>query len=299
MNSNITKNKISVIGGDLRQLYMIEELSKSNSEVYSFGLPKNNRDEINVFCCNSLEQSLSYADNIILPLPISSDDVSVLSPLSVETVLIDDIINLIKNTDKLLLVGKASENLINKFNENKIKTIDYFNDEQLNIQNAILTAEGAVELAIKKTDFSIYGSNCLVTGYGRISKILSKTLLSMGANVTVAARNNKDLNWAEINGYIALKIEEIENYADKFNIIFNTVPSRIINDNIILKLNKNCLIIELASYPYGVDFEACKNHQIQFIHAASLPGKVAPKSAGIIICKTAINIFKEENRWKT
>lgn len=299
MNNNIHTNKISVIGGDLRQLYMIEELSKSNSEVYSFGLPKSNYDEINVFCCNSLEQSLSYADNIILPLPVSNDDKYIISPLSSEKILIDDIISFVKNKDKLILLGKASDNVLAKFMENKIRVIDYFNNEQLNIQNAILTAEGAIELAIKKTEISVYSSKCLVTGYGRIAKILSKILLSMGADVTVAARKSSDLIWAEANGFHSIKISDILDHANNFDIIFNTVPSRIIEEDVISKFKKDSLIIELASYPYGMDPQICKDYQLKYINAASLPGKTAPKSAGIIICKTAINIFKEENRWKT
>jgi len=41
MKYNPNTNKISVIGGDLRQLYMVEEFSKYNTEVYAFGLPEN------------------------------------------------------------------------------------------------------------------------------------------------------------------------------------------------------------------------------------------------------------------
>ena len=291
-------NKISVIGGDLRQLYMVEELSKYNSEVYAFGLPESKCEGINVFCCNSLEQSLSYSDNIILPLPLSRDNSTIIAPLFDGTILLDDIINIVKGTNKLLLVGKASDIVIGKLKENNIPVIDYFENEQLNIQNAILTAEGALALAINETKFSLYGSKCLVTGYGRIAKILSRHLATMGAKVTVAARNPNDLNWAEISGYSIVKIDDILKETDT-DIIFNTVPARILNEKTISKLNKNCLIIELASEPYGTDFAACNTHKIRYINAASLPGKVAPKSAGIIICKTAINIFKEENRWKT
>lgn len=298
MKDSLSTNKISVIGGDQRQLYMVEELSKCNSEVYTFGLPKNNCEEINVFSCNSLEQSLRYSDNIILPLPLSRDNSTVIAPLTNEKILIEDIISIVKNTDKLLLVGKASDIVMSKFKESNITAIDYFENEQLNIQNAILTAEGAISLAINETDFSIYGSKCLVTGYGRIAKIISKLLYSFGARVTIAARNPNDRAWAETNGYATIEIDEISDKAD-YEIIFNTVPARIIAESTISRLYKKCLIIELASAPYGTDFAACNTHKIRYINAASLPGKVAPKSAGIIICKTAINIFKEENRWKT
>lgn len=297
MDNSLNTNKISVIGGDLRQLYMVDALSKYNTEIYTFGLPKEKCEGINVFSCNSLEQSLSYSSNIILPLPVSHDNNAISTPLSNETILIDDVINLVKGSDKLLLIGKPSNELAIKLKESNIKAIDYFENEQLNIQNAMLTAEGALALAINETSYSIHGSRCLVTGYGRIGKILSNLLHSMGAKIIVAARNPSDLSWAEIKGYDAIKINEIP-YADA-DIIFNTVPSRIITESIISKLNKKILIIELASAPYGTDFAACNTYKIRFINATSLPGKVAPKSAGIIICKTAINIFKEENRWKT
>ena len=298
MKNCLITNKISVIGGDQRQLYMVEELSKCNSEVYTFGLPKNKCERINVFSCNSLEQSLRYSDNIILPLPLSRDNSTVIAPLFDEKIFIDDIISFVKNTDKLLLVGKANDGILNKFNTNNITAIDYFDNEHLNIQNAILTAEGAIALAINETNCSVYGAKCLVTGLGRIAKILSKLLNSMGATVTIAARNPVDLNWAETLGYGIISIDQLPDQTDA-EIIFNTVPARIIKENTISRLNKNCLIIELASSPYGTDFAACNTHKIRYINAASLPGKVAPKSAGIIICKTAINIFKEENRWKT
>lgn len=298
MKDSLNTNKISVIGGDLRQVYMVEEFSKGNTEVYAYGLPENKCGGINVFRCNSLEQSLSCADNIILPLPVSRDDLSVISPLFDGTILIDDIITVIKNTDKLVLVGKATNGLMSKLKENNIKAIDYFKNEQLNIQNAMLTAEGALALAINETNFSIHGSQCLITGYGRIAKILSQLLFAMGARVTVASRNPNDLSWASLKGYDTVKIDEICKKSGT-DIIFNTVPARILNESTISKLNKNCLIIELASAPHGTDFAACNTHKIRYINAASLPGKVSPKSAGIIICKTATNIFKEENRWKT
>ena len=205
-------NKISVIGGDMRQLYMAKELSQYNSEIYTYGLPNDKCEGINIFCCNSLEQSISYADSIILPLPTTKDNSAVISPLSDETILIDDIIRFTKDTGKLIFIGKASAELTNKLSQNGIRAIDYFADERLNIKNAMLTAEGAIATAIMETNFSIHGSECLVTGYGRIAKILSRLLSAMGAHVMVAARNPNDVAWAEINGYNAIKIEEIGNH---------------------------------------------------------------------------------------
>ena len=52
-------------------------------------------------------------------------------------------------------------------------------------------------------------------------------------------------------------------------------------------------MIDLASKPGGVDFEAAKRLGVRVIWALSLPGKVAPITAGEIIKDTVLNILKE------
>ena len=56
----------------------------------------------------------------------------------------------------------------------------------------------------------------------------------------------------------------------------------------------NALVIDLASAPGGVDYEAAKRLSIKAVHALSLPGKAAPKSAGIIIKNAVYNMIREE-----
>ena len=53
------------------------------------------------------------------------------------------------------------------------------------------------------------------------------------------------------------------------------------------------VIIDLASKPGGVDFEAAKELGLNVIWALSLPGKVAPITAGKIITDTILNIIGE------
>ena len=72
-------------------------------------------------------------------------------------------------------------------------------------------------------------------------------------------------------------------FASETNIIINTVPSVIIDRKILEKLNKNCIIIDVASAPYGTDFAVASEFGINAIQCPSLPGKVAPKTAGEII----------------
>ena len=59
------------------------------------------------------------------------------------------------------------------------------------------------------------------------------------------------------------------------------------------KTASNALVIDLASMPGGVDFRAAERLGIKAIHALSLPGKVAPKTSGIIIKNAVYNIIRE------
>ena len=51
------------------------------------------------------------------------------------------------------------------------------------------------------------------------------------------------------------------------------------------RLTKGKIIIELASAPGGVDRECAAHYGIKVIHAPSLPGKYAPKTAAEIIAR--------------
>ena len=58
-------------------------------------------------------------------------------------------------------------------------------------------------------------------------------------------------------------------------------------------MDRNTLLIDLASRPGGVDFTAAAEMQIKTIWALSLPGRVAPKSSGLFIKDTLLNMIKE------
>lgn len=161
------------------------------------------------------------------------------------------------------------------------------------IPNAVPTAEGAIEIAIAETPFTIHGSKSLVLGYGKIGKILSKDLYALGAQTYVEARKYADLAMIEGHGYEPLPLDNLKDHIHEFDIIFNTIPSLILDDEILTKVKKDALIIDLASKPGGIDFDAAKAYGLKVIWALSLPGKIAPVSSGAIIKDTIMNIIKE------
>ena len=121
------------------------------------------------------------------------------------------------------------------------------------------------------------GSNCLVLGYGRIGKCLADLLKGLHANVIVAARKDDDFVWIKAMGYKGIKYSELPKVLPNINILFNTVPALVIQEELNY-MKKDSLIIDLASKPGGVDFALAKEKGIVAELALGLPGKVAPES---------------------
>ena len=163
----------------------------------------------------------------------------------------------------------------------------------MTILNAISTAEGAIQIIMEQTLKTIHGSNILVMGFGRIGKILAKMLHGIGANVYCEARKDSDIAWIEAYGYKKIHLRNLKENVDKFDIIINTIPSMILDRVYLTKINKDCLILDLASDPGGVDREYAKENGIKVIWALSLPGKVAPVTSAEYIKNTLYNIFQE------
>lgn len=106
---------------------------------------------------------------------------------------------------------------------NDIFLFDYFDREEFNVLNAVATSEGAVEIAMKEYPGTINGANCLVTGYGRISKVLTNILKGLGAHVSVAARKKQDLAWASLNGCRPVDMRDLSE-SGQYDIILTPYP---------------------------------------------------------------------------
>ena len=83
-----------------------------------------------------------------------------------------------------------------------------------------------------------------------------------------------------------------------FDVVFNTVPAVILTRELLSELPEHCVIIDIASMPGGVDFAAARTLSRKAIHALSLPGKVAPITAGRAIRDVLYIILNERKEIK-
>ena len=86
--------------------------------------------------------------------------------------------------------------------------------------------------------------------------------------------------------------EQLSTEYNDFDALINTVPIKVIEEKQLSNLNRDCLLIEVASAPFGIDFQAAKEKAFRVIKAGSLPGKVAPKTAGEIIGRSILPIIE-------
>lgn len=279
---------VLVVGGDLRNVHIAKLLSENN-KVFTVGQSKSEQNVENATTVSKLLKDELFFDYIIFPLPISNDDITVNSPFSDEVIKIEDIISL-ACAKTHILGGRFSDALRRRLDALRLGYTDYLLREELAVLNAVPTAEGALQLALEELPVTIFGLDVLIIGYGRISKVLSVILKAMGANVTVSARKFSDLAWIQINGFTPIQTADISQVIEKSQLIFNTVPAWVLDEALLSKVKKDCLLIDLASKPGGIDFETAKKLNLKTIWALSLPGKVAPISAGKIIFDTIQNI---------
>lgn len=170
---------------------------------------------------------------------------------------------------------------------------DFLSRNDFAILNAIPTVEGAVQLAMEKTFQTLRGRKALVIGYGRIGKLLAHLLYGLGARVTVSARKSEDFAWIRAFGYKELNTVQLQGKLSGFDLIFNTVPHLVLPYMRLVELKQDCLVIDLASKPGGVDFKAAEKLGLNVEWALSLPGKVAPESAAIYMRDTLYAILRE------
>lgn len=297
--------KLALLGGDMRQISVTSELSRNGFIAELWGIDKEHCIQSDICLRDEWSQVIDGCDALILPLPASADGVRVNCPLLSDSagVKLSKLLDLLPR-ETLILGGKFSPSIKMMMSDKGFRYIDYFLKEELQIKNAVPTAEGALALAMNELPITLAGAKTAIIGYGRIGKILAAKLKALDANVTVVARKTTDLAFAESFGYIPQQLliaenrSTLENLTEGYDVIFNTVPTWLMDEKIVKLMSRDTLIIDLASPPGGIDIHAAKERGLKVIWALSLPGKNSPCTAGKIIAQTIVQILTEEGMLK-
>lgn len=264
--------KITVLGGDDRLKILKANLEKNGYTVDSLGLYKNDDGDI------------TSSQIIVLPVPTTKDGNMVFAPLTGRSIPINYIT---ENTTRDQLILCCNYSFKNR------NYVDYGALDSYALLNSVPTAEGAIKIAIENTDYTLWKAKVLVIGYGRVGKILADRLKAMGCEVTITARKPSDLALAEALGFSYINTGHLNLKPLEYNIIFNTVDVKVIEDNS-LKCCTADLILDLSSKG-GLSLDAANTLGIKALKAPGLPGIIAPKTAAEILTNTVTHIINSYN----
>lgn len=275
---------IAVIGGDARYLELIRQLQLlPNTTIILVGFDKIEQSFTGLKQVAFQELPHNQLDAVILP--ITGTDMKG----KIETIFSDQEIHLSEAWFKKLqpstkvFTGITNDYLTRHTKNAQLSLISLLDRDDVAIYNSIPTAEGTIMMAMEHTDYTLHSSRICVTGFGRVGHTVANKFSALGANVSVSAESIRDLARINEMGLKAVALENLNEHAEQVDILINTIPAKVIKKSIIQQLPAHGLIIDLASKPGGTDFEFAKKRGIKAILAKSLPGAVAPKTAGKIL----------------
>jgi dipicolinate synthase subunit A len=244
-----------IIGGDARFEQLARLLSERGKSVGVIG-----------------SEACSWANAVGMEALKRAKAVAVNCPPKAD-VRLADVLSLIRKDAKVLCCGPGHPDIGDD------RLIDLWADEALLLENARLTAEGALASAMRASTRALAGMECMVIGWGRIGRALTEMLVALGARVTVASRTAANRNRAVERGAEAADTAGIADALPGRKLVYNTAPAMVLDAAALACADPDAMLIDLASPPYGIDLRAAWNRGLRAWREPALPGRYCPHSA--------------------
>lgn len=272
--------KMLVVGGDRRSGWLV--LRARTAGFQADGVWLDLFDP--AFAC-AWPEVMDY-DFYILPYPVAEKEGMVATPLATQPLLMAQTWDRIPKGANVLAGKCEAQGAWRLFSPASL--------ESFAVGNAVPSAEGAIFEAMRESESCVAGSHCLVVGYGRIGRLLSRKLCALGAEVTVAARKEKDRVFARAEGCAACDTKDIAACIGRMQFIFNTAPAPVISETELTAMDQKALALELASAPYGIDMQTAARLGRRFVLAGGIPGKYAPAYAADVLLEAIRTFIAQE-----
>jgi dipicolinate synthase subunit A len=271
--------RIGMLGGDRREQEIARRAGETGAGVRAYGFPW---PEAGIPGVRYLKDPAAVLDNAkfaLFPIPGISASGALFAP-SAESPIIPGPELLSRMAPRAhIILGWADENLKMHAGALSIKLHEYEWDRSLMLRRTPAIIEGLLKIVIENTDITIHGANACVVGQGTIGAVLTRYLVALGAHTAVVARNPEQRSAAFVAGATPYTFDELPRLASRLNLLFSTVPTRVIGADVLSRLEKSALIVDLAAPPGGVDFDAAKRLGLKAIWGRGL-GSRAPVTVG-------------------
>lgn len=281
----------AVIGGDRRQAHLAAQLMADGNVVKAAAMEEAALPAGIIH--TGMAEAVDGADCVVLPLPALMKRGYLNAPMASEPHCIGEVFGAM-SPGQLACAGMPDEYMRTLAELSGVRLRDYYLREELLAKNAVATAEGVIGILLGETRKTLWNSSILIIGWGRLGRSLAPRLRALGAHVSVSARKPGDLAWIDAGGFVPLDTRMLEGRLGGFDLVVNTVPSLVLTAGRLRELPASVLVLDLASKPGGVDFEAAEELGVKALLAGSLPGKWAPETAAAAIREAVLNILEEE-----
>ncbi len=267
---------IAVVGGDAREREIARLAASTGARVRAFGFPWPEGGIAGVEKMETASAALEGAHFALFPIPGMGLDGSL---FGTETIIPDRELLSVLQPGAHIILGTPDEGLKQAADSLGLGLHEYESDKELMLMRMPAIVEGALKLAIENTDRTLHESEVCVVGYGNIGAMLTRVLVLLGAKVTMAARKPVARADARNVGARTTHTDDLEAIAPKLDILFSTVPTRIVTPCVLDKLPPHALVMDLSAPPGGVDLDYAKKIDLPAIWARGL-GKRAPVTVG-------------------
>ncbi|MGN0484127.1 MAG: dipicolinate synthase subunit DpsA [Lachnospiraceae bacterium] len=288
MSHSILQNNpvAAVIGTDARQVYLAQILSKNGADVRVFGLPTS--AAASVCCCDTLEETVSQADIVLLPVPLFRENL-----FHVTTQFFDtktqkkSAVRLTLNAESLisllpehchLFAGAIPDFFLMQAQEKNIYCHDYLKCPSIRWKNTIATAEGMLAEAIFRSDRTLTDSCCLVLGCGHCGSTLLSYLRHFHCTTFTYDRDTKALARSSLLADPVSSIESLCSRIESCDVIFQTIPHFSLCADCAAKIRPDAVFLDITSPPCTLE-----NSAVVPVLLPALPGRLAPRTSAELL----------------
>ena len=286
----------SVIGGDDRQVHLTNILSKKGKRVCHYGLCSHKlQSHFNdaAYKATTPEEAIRAAPYIIGPIPFCRNGILFQQTSNPKQWTPTDFLPHFSK-GQLIFAGCIPKSFKEQASQRDVKVFDLMENLSFCRFNTIATAEGAICEAIRESPINLHGSRCAILGYGNCGTTLSYYLKGMFCRTFVASNVEAEISKASLIAEQAGTLTDFYKKLNRFDFIFNTIPSTILTNEHLSKVKPEVTIIDIASAPGGLNHQYAAEKEIFSKLCPGLPGTYAPLSSAEIIQKTIENLLKEE-----
>ena len=283
--------RVAVVPGDDRDLAMAEALTDAGAEVCVSGpAPKEATGRLQ--WAPSLEAALEGAQALVLPVAgIDAEGYVTRRPAGHPPARVGPQTLRRLPPGSWVVAPGAPGPLRVQVESLGLRFVDLLEDEPFLLLNAVVTAEGAVQLAMQHLSVTIHASRSVVVGLGRCGQQLARLLSAMGSSVTAVAYGSIEAARAYGLGVRAVAPSQLAQAVAEADVVFNTAPAPVLTEAVLCGMRREALIVDIASGRGGVDGEAARRLGIGLLHALAIPARTAPRTAGRLMARRILELL--------